>query len=54
MSEEKLMDLVTKEDTPMMSKGEMRKTHENQHGQSGTLFKNGKRVKPKKTATKKK
>lgn len=40
-----LQDLVTKEDGQIMSKQEMRKTHENQHRQVGTMFKNGKRVK---------
>lgn len=39
-----LQDLVTKNDTPMMTKAEMRKTHENQHMQA-TMFKNGKKVK---------
>jgi hypothetical protein len=42
-----LQDLVTKNDMPMMTEKEMRKTHENQHKQAGTMFKNGKRVKPK-------
>jgi hypothetical protein len=42
-----LKDLMTKNDMPMMTKQEMRKTHENQHKQAGTLFKNGKKVKPK-------
>jgi hypothetical protein len=40
-----LQDLVTKEDMPMMTKQEMRKTHENQHKQVGVLFKKGKKVK---------
>jgi len=43
-----LKDLVTKEDIPTMTKQEMRKTHENQHKQAGTMFKNGKKVKSKK------
>lgn len=40
-------DLVTKNDVPCMTKQEMRKTHENQHQMAGTMFKNGKKVKPK-------
>lgn len=39
-------DLVTKNDMPMMTKQEMRKTHENQHQMAGTMYKNGKKAKP--------
>jgi hypothetical protein len=42
-----LKDLVTKEDMPMMTKEEMRKTHENQHMMAGMMYKNGKKVKKK-------
>jgi hypothetical protein len=40
-------DLVTKQDVPCITKQEMKKTHENQHKMAGTMFRNGKKVKPK-------
>lgn len=37
-------DLVTREDLPVISKQEMKKTHKNQHNVNATIYKNGKKV----------
>jgi len=43
-----LKDLVTREDMPIMTKSEMRKTHENQHMQVKNINKSTKKTTKKK------